>query len=78
MEVNLDESFYQDSSKFIIGGFIMRKVYVEVNVKLIIDSNDETGIEEVLSDMTYSFDSTTEGADITDTEILDWDIKDSK
>lgn len=56
----------------------MRKVYVNVMTRLIIRANDGVDIEEVLSDMDYDFTSQTEGADIEDTEIKEWEITDSK
>ena len=49
----------------------MRKVYVEVQARLIISANDGVDIEEVLGEMDYEFTSATEGADIVDTEILE-------
>lgn len=55
-----------------------RKVYVEAKVKLIIHANDDADIDEVLNEMDYSFSDTTGKADIEDTEILDWEITDSK
>lgn len=55
-----------------------RKVYVEAKVKLIIRANDDADIDEVLNEMDYSFSDTTGKADIEDTEILDWEITDSK
>jgi len=56
----------------------MRKVYVEVRVKMVIRANDDQDIGEVIGEMEYSFDSQSDGADIEDTEIVDWDIVDSK
>lgn len=55
-----------------------RKVYVEAKVKLIVRADDDADIDNVLSEMDYSFSDTTGKADIEDTEILDWDITDSK
>lgn len=56
----------------------MRKVYVIVETRLIIHANEGVDIEEVLSNMDYNFVSVSEGADIIDTEIREWDITDSK
>ena len=56
----------------------MRKVYVTVSTRLIIRANNDVDINGVLENMDYSFTSQTEGADIEDTEIRDWDITDSK
>jgi len=56
----------------------MRKVYVNVVVKLIVLADDDVDISDVISDMFYSFDSDTEGADIDDSEITSYEIIDSK
>ena len=56
----------------------MRKTYVTVTVKLQINADEGVDINEVLSEMDYSFKSTTEGADIEDTCIEDTEITDSK
>lgn len=56
----------------------MRKVYVVVETRLIINADEGVNIEDVLSDMDYTFTSTTEGVDIVDTEIRGWDVQDSK
>lgn len=56
----------------------MRKVYVEVKVKLIIDLDDEP-ISEVLENMDYNFSYEDGNCEyIKDTEILEWEIIDSK
>jgi hypothetical protein len=57
-----------------------RKVYVEVKVKLLIRADDDTSIaEDVMAELDYNFTAPEgSGADIEDTEILDWEIKDSK
>jgi len=56
----------------------MRKVYVDVKVRLIIRANKGIDINEVLEEMDYDFISNTDNAEIEDTEIKDWDITDSK
>jgi len=56
----------------------MRKVYVDAKVRLIIRADDDQSIEEVLENMDYSFISQSDGADIEDTEIREWEITDSK
>jgi len=56
----------------------MRKVYVNVVVKLIVLADDDVDISDVISDMFYSFDSDTEDADIDDSEITSYEIIDSK
>jgi len=56
----------------------MRKVYVEVTSRLIINMNEGIGVSDVISEMDYDFASQTEGADIVDTEIKEYDVTDSK
>lgn len=56
----------------------MRKIYVEVKVRLIINADEGVDIDDVISDCDYEFVSRTPGADITDTEIQEIEIKDSK
>jgi len=55
-----------------------RKVYVDVRARLIIQADEGVDISEVLAEMEYDFTSNTDGADIEDTEIKDWEIIDSK
>jgi hypothetical protein len=56
----------------------MRKVYVDVTVRLIINQDDGVETAEVINDMDYSFTSNTSGADIEDSEIKDHEVTDSK
>lgn len=57
----------------------MRKVYVNVNVRLIIRADDDQDIEQVLENMDYGFSAPTwVDADIEETELTEWKIKDSK
>ncbi len=56
----------------------MRKVYVEVKVRLIINQDDGVETSEVIDEMDYNFDSQTDGANIVDTEVLDYEVTDSK
>lgn len=55
-----------------------RKVYVSVTARLIIRVDEGVDITEVLSEMDYDFTSQTDGANIEDTEIQDWEVTDSK
>ena len=55
----------------------MRKVYVVVTVRLIIQQEDGVDTTEVLQEMEYDFKSITEGAEIIDDEIRDWNVEDS-
>lgn len=56
----------------------MRKVYVNVTTRLIINMDEGVEVSDVISEMDYNFTSKTDGADIVDTEILDHEVKDSK
>ena len=55
-----------------------RKVYVDLKVKLLLNVDEGVEIQEVLSDMEYSFISNSDNADVVDSEIEDWEVTDSK
>jgi hypothetical protein len=55
----------------------MRKVYVVVTTRIVIETNDNVEVTEVLQDMDYNFISKTDGANIVDTEIREWEVQDS-
>ena len=55
-----------------------RKVYVNVTTRLILDMDEGIPVDEVISEMDYNFVSKTEGVDIVDTEIQDYEVIDSK
>lgn len=56
----------------------MRKVYVEVKSRIIISMDDGVEVDDVISEMDYDFISQTDGADIVETEIRDYEVTDSK
>jgi len=56
----------------------MRKVYVNVTIKLIINVDEDIEIQEVLDNMFCKFEDTTTKAEIEDSEIIDYEIEDSK
>ena len=56
----------------------MRKVYVEVKTRLIINMDEGTDVGDVISEMDYNFNSQICGVDIVDTEIKDYEVIDSK
>lgn len=56
----------------------MRKVYLNVHFMIIIQAEEDVEISEVMNELDYNFLSTTDNADIVDTEMLDYDIIDSK
>lgn len=56
----------------------MRKVTVEVKVKIDISMDEGIEVSEVINEMAYDFTSGTSKADFLDTEILNFEIKDSR
>jgi len=55
-----------------------RKVYVDVKVRLVIRADEGVEIGGMIDEMEYNFISQTDGAEIEDTEIKDYEITDSK
>ena len=56
-----------------------RKVYVNVTTRLIIRASEGQDIAQVLANMDYSFiASDSDNANILETEILDWEVVDSR
>ena len=56
----------------------MRKVVVEIKIKAIINVDDDIEISEIIDELDYDFTDTTTKATIEDTEIIDYEIIDSK
>jgi len=56
----------------------MRKVYVEVKMKLVINADDGVEVSEIIDEMEHEFIDNTGKADIYDSEILDYKVIDSK
>jgi hypothetical protein len=57
----------------------MRKAYVELKVKIIMELEEGVSVNEVINDMDYKFSySEPNYGEITDTEILDYEVVDSK
>jgi len=56
----------------------MRKVYVNVTTRLIIEVEEGTEICDVIAAMDYNFTSQTDNATIVDTEITDHEVTNSK
>jgi len=52
----------------------MRKVHVEVTVDLYIETKEGVAISDVIDEMFYTFNSRTEGAEIKDTTIEDFEV----
>jgi hypothetical protein len=56
----------------------MSKVTVEVKVKLLLNVSDNENLADIVNELEYDFSDTTGKADVVDTEILDWEVKDSR
>lgn len=56
----------------------MRKVTIEVKVKMTIAIDDDAEVGEIIDEMEYDFTDTTGKADIHDTQIEDWEIQNSR
>lgn len=56
----------------------MRKVYLTVTTRLIIEVEEGVEVSNVIEEMDYNFTSQTDNAVIVDTEILDFEVTDSK
>ena len=56
----------------------MRKVYVDIKVRLIITADEGVDINNVVNEMNTDFVSTTDGAEIQDAEITETEIINSK
>lgn len=56
----------------------MRKVTVELKIKMLIRADEDKDISDVLSEMGYNFVYSEPGAEIVDTEIEDYEIIDSR
>ncbi len=55
-----------------------RKVTVKVEVKLTMKVDEGVEVSEIIDEMDYNFSDTTTQATIEDTEILDFEIMDSR
>lgn len=64
--------------KFNKGEFKMRNVIVELKIKLLIKMDDESQLDDIINELDYSFTDTTENANVQDTEIIDYELIDSK
>ena len=56
----------------------MRKVTVELTVKLVINIDEGTELSDVIDELEYDFTSTVDSANVIDSEIEGFDIRDSK
>ena len=55
-----------------------RKVYLEVKVRVILNLDDDTEVSKAMEEVDYNFTSNSKYFDVLDTEILDYEITDSK
>ena len=56
----------------------MRKVYVDVTIRLIMNVEDGVSIGDVMGEMDYEFNPLDETAKVVDTEMTMFDVIDSK
>lgn len=55
-----------------------RKVTVELKVKLLLRVDEGVEVSEVINELDYNFTDNTDKATIEDTEILDYEVTDSR
>lgn len=56
----------------------MRKVEIEIKIKLSLRVYDGVEIEEIVNELDYDFYDTTGDADVLNTELLEFNVIDSK
>ncbi|MBN2286885.1 MAG: hypothetical protein JXI43_10590 [Tissierellales bacterium] len=56
----------------------MRKVTVELKIKMLIHADEDKDISDVINEIGYNFVYTEPGAEIVDTEIEDYEITDNR
>ena len=56
----------------------MRKVTIKLEVRVVISVNEGIEISQVVNEMDCQIKDTTTAADVLDTEIIDYEIEDSK
>jgi len=56
----------------------MRKVTVELKIKMLINADEDKDISDVIDEMGYEFIYSEPGAEIVDTTIEDYEIIDSR
>ncbi len=56
----------------------MRKVTVKLEMKIVMSVDEGMKISEVIQELDYQVTDTTTAADILDTEIVDYEVIDSK
>ena len=56
----------------------MRKVYVDVTIRVILNMNEGVAVDNIINDCDYNVTFNGEEADILDTEMTDFNVIDSK
>ena len=56
----------------------MKKVFVELKVRLVINQNEDVETSEIIDELEYDFTDTTGKADVFDSTIEDYEVVDSK
>ena len=56
----------------------MRKVTIELEMRVVMSVDESVEISEVVNELDYQINDTTSTADILDTEITDYEVIDSK
>lgn len=56
----------------------MRKVTLKLQMRVVMSVDEGVDIAEVVNELDYQISDTTTAADILDTEIIDYEIEDSK
>ncbi len=56
----------------------MRKVYVELHVRLVVTMDEGLGIDELIEDAEWDFEPRTDKATVEDVEITHYEVLDSK
>lgn len=57
---------------------MMRTVTIKVEVVLTVKADEGVSMPDLINEMEYDFTSTTDGADIEDTEIRGFEVTDSR
>jgi len=56
----------------------MRKVYVNASVRLIMNLKEGVSVDDAISELEYVFNLDLDHGDMIDTEIMDYEVEDSK
>ena len=56
----------------------MKKITANLTVKLLLYVNENADVSKVINELNYNFSDTTTEANIIDSEIIDFEIKDSR